>query len=399
MTRYFTLLLLALMVGGMVLPAPVAAQDDENPLLEMLATIPLAAVEDGALVTYGDFAAWHAATGIPRVPDLAAAEALPELQRAWWMFVMPRQVVPPSALGMEYMFREEMRSAYGFDVFAVDRYVATDAPPANITVLETALEPARVGDALLATGYEAEALDGGTFYRILDDFETALGSDLPRVGVLGALNRIAVLDDGTILIGRATEVVQGALDARQGVQASLAEDARFRTAANTLHRLSRSDVGALVGAVFYNGIVLGDPALILEGASGPGGIHDLRATLPPQDDDTLSPYSLAAFGTYRSAEATYLAVALVLLPGADAAATADVLRQRMSGYVSLATKKPLSERWTFDRAFAGDDGDLPVSVVVMRVDDPPPAEGERVNTAVLSWIDLIYRLDLGFLSP
>jgi len=37
--------------------------------------------------------------------------------------------------------------------------------------------------------------------------------------------------------------------------------------------------------------------------------------------------------------------------------------------------------------------------VVMRVDDPPPAEGERVNTAVLSWIDLIYRLDLGFLSP
>lgn len=401
MMRCLSLLLLALAFAAGLFPAQALAQDDANPLLDLLAFVPQASVADGALVTYGDIAAWHAATGIPRVADVAAVEALPELQRAWWLFVMPRQTVPPAALGIEYLFSEDMRAAYGFDLFGVERFAAVDTPPSNVTVLETALAPARVGDALLATGYEAEALDGGTLYRVLDDYETALGGDLPRVGMLGALNRIVALDDGTILIGRATEVVQGALDAQQGARASLAEDARFQAAADALVDLGRSDVGPLVGAIFHQGMVLGDPgAAVVESAPGRGGIHDLRATLPPQPEAGLPLYTLAAFGTYRGVGATYLAVALVLVPGADATGMANTLRERMSNYVSLATQEPLSGRWTFDRAYAVDGGRLPVSVVVMRVaDPPPPAEGERVNTGILSWRDLVYPRDLGFLAP
>src|SRR5690606_14017163 len=94
------------------------------------------------------------------------------------------------------------------------------------------------------------------------------------------------------------------------------------------------------------------------------------------------------------------AVGIVLLPGMDATAAADALREGIEGYVSPFTKQPLDEKWAFDHTFTDESGDLPVAGVVMRVDDPPaPAEGERVNPAILSWIDMISRRELGFLVP
>lgn len=403
MKRFASLLMvavLALTVTLNPLAAPAAAQDDANPLLDLLALVPQAATQDSALVTYGDIAAWHAATGIPRVDDVAGVEALTDLERAWLLYVMPRQTAPPSSLGIQYLFQEDMRPAYGFDLFAVDRFVATDTPPANITVIDTGLDPARVGDALLATGYAAEAIDGGTFYRILDDYETALGADLPRVGILGTLNRIVVLDAGRIVIGRADEVAQSVLDARAGALPALDDDPRYVAAADALHQLSQSDVGALVGAIFHNGMVPGDPAALLGQSLTEEEIAALQATLTAPDAAPLPPNLLAAFGTYRGQGATFLALAVVFPPGVAATQAADALAARLTGYVSLTTREPLGDRWTFDRAFAAEDGGLPVAVVVMRVaDPPPPAEGERPDTAILAWMDLIYRRDLGFLVP
>lgn len=403
MKRFVPLLMaaaLALTVTLSPLAAPAAAQDDANPLLELLALVPQAATQDNALVTYGDIAAWHAATGIPRVDNVAGVEALTDLERAWLLFIMTRQTVPPSSLGIQYLFQEDMRPAYGFDLFAVDRFIATDMPPANVTVIDTGLDPARVGGALLMTGYKAEAIDGGTFYRILDDYEVALGADLPRVGMMGDLNRIVVLDSGAIVIARADEVAQSVLDARAGSVPALDDDPRYVAAADALHQLSQSDMGALVGAIFHNGMVPGDPAALLGQSLTEEEIAALQATLAAPDAAPLPPYLLAAFGTYRSHGATFLALAVVFPPGVMVRQAADTLAGRLTDYVSLATQAPLSDRWTFDRAFATEGGGLPVAVVVMRIDDPPPpAEGERPNTAILAWTDLIYRRDLGFLIP
>lgn len=400
MKSRIVLMVLAVVAALGPLAGPAAAQDGASPLLDLLATVPQAAVGDSELVTYGDMAAWHAATGIPRVPGLAALEIMPEPARAWWLFVMPRQTVPPAALGIEYLLQDEMRPAYGFDLFAVDRWIATDTPPSTITVLETGLEPARVGDALLATGYEAEPVDGGTLYCILDDYETALGMDVPRAGMLGALNRIVVRDDGTLVIARATALAQSALDAQQGAVPSLADDPRYVAAAGALQQLGQSDLGPLVGAIFSGGMIAGDPAAALLGRAATAETLDaLRAQIEGAGGAPLPPYTLAAFGTYRGEGATSLALAVVFAPGTAAGEAADTLAARMSAYVSLVTGAPLGERWTFDRAFAADGSDLPVAVVVMRVADPPQVEGERPNTAVLAWIDLIYRRDLGFLVP
>ena len=45
-------------------------------------------------------------------------------------------------------------------------------------------------------------MNGGTLYSILDDYEISLDL-LPRVGSLGQLNRIALVDK-QMIIGRAT---------------------------------------------------------------------------------------------------------------------------------------------------------------------------------------------------
>lgn len=312
---------------------------------------------------------------------------------------MTRQTVIPSVLDIRYLYSEEMRPAYGFDLFAVDRFVALDMPPDGITVLETALDPAEIGAALSATGYEADAFDNGALYRMLDDYETALGTDLPRVGMLGALNRIAVLDGGRLVIARATDVVQGALDAQQSAVPSLAESPRYRSAANALATLDE-DLGPLVGAIFHDGMVLPDPAAAVGAILDGDDAEAVETAIAAQMAGSVPPYLLAMFGTYRGEDATYLAVGIVLLPGMDATAAADALREGIEGYVSPFTKQPLDEKWAFDHTFTDESGDLPVAGVVMRVDDPPaPAEGERVNPAILSWIDMISRRELGFLVP
>jgi hypothetical protein len=119
------------------------------------------------------------------------------------------------------------------------------------------------------------------------------------------------------------------------------------------------------------------------------------------EGDVLPLYSLLAFGTRHSADqgATFLILGVVFPPGTDAEQAASVVENRIGHYVSLRYRQPLDDRWTFDRAFAAEVQGLPVAVIVMRVDDPPIApEGERANTAGLSWADLLFALDLGFLA-
>jgi len=70
MTRTVTLLILTLLLGAGSLMGPASAQDDAHPLLDLLAYLPADEVASGNLVTYGNIAAWHAATGIPRVANV-----------------------------------------------------------------------------------------------------------------------------------------------------------------------------------------------------------------------------------------------------------------------------------------------------------------------------------------
>jgi hypothetical protein len=124
--------------------------------------------------------------------------------------------------------------------------------------------------------------------------------------------------------------------------------------------------------------------------------HAIQEQLARYASKPLPPFALAAFATYRGAEASYLTLALVFPNGVDATGAADILAERMQTYVSPVTGSPLNERWTYQDAVGVEAAGLPVAIVTMRVDD----REEDANGAgrIFSWADLVFRRDTLFLS-
>jgi hypothetical protein len=369
------------------LPASGSQPGQESPLLALLRFVP-DTPGDREMLTFGDVAAWDSRWGVPQIDTVDELNALPRDPKAYWMLIMAKQTAPPSNLGIEYLLQGDMRPYYGFDFFNVDRFISAATPPDIITVVEHHLDPAQIGEALTASGYTAQSLDGGaTLYSLFGDYEIPPLSDstIPHVGKLGALNRIALLDQ-RIIISRATADVTAALEAQSGTGTSLADDPAYAAAVQALDDPSLSDTGDLVGVM----MVSGEAALQLGAAPGVEG-QAASGALPL--------YTLLAFATHHTQGASYLTLAVVFPAGTDAQSASDTLAERLKNYVSLVMRQPLTDRWTFDRSGGVEANGLPVALVTMLVDDPPIApEGEQANASVLSWSDMVYRRDLGFLA-
>ncbi|MCX9080548.1 MAG: hypothetical protein OIN84_21485 [Candidatus Methanoperedens sp.] len=372
----------------------------ESDLLRLLRYVPDVPEVRETLVYYGDLAAWHTSWNVPRINTIDELEALDRDPHAYWMFILPRQTAPPEPLGMQYLFTDDQRAFYGFDVFGVDRFISAGAPPAQITVLDHRLDSGDITAALTASGYEAEAVPGGTLYHQFEDSEAPIMSDVevPRVGQFGALNRIALLDASpTLLISRNTGDVLASLAAAQGEQPSLAGDPFYAAAAQAVLDPSLADTGELVGVLFMFGPVPMDPATFMLGDD----MDAIREQFEQMVGDKPLPlYMLTAFATRHTPGASYLTLAVVFPPETDATAAAAILADRLQNYTSLTTGEPLTDRWTFDRASGIEVDGLPVALVTMRVDDPPPApvDAAMPNAGVFSWYDMVLRLDLGFLA-
>jgi hypothetical protein len=384
---------------GLIMAAP-AASSQENTGGDLLRLLRFApdTPDTRQWLTYGDQAVWHASWNVPRIDNVADLEALDRDPRAYWMFILPRQTNTPSVLGAEYLLSDDLRGFYGFDLFNVDRFLEAGMPPNEVSVIEFSFDEAQIADALTATGYEAAPLDtGGTLYKILEDYQIDLpgSTGLPRIGTLGRLNRIALLD-GQLVITRATDTVTGSLAAQMGDAPSLADDPVYIAAANAL--ADPSLPGDLIGAILVDGDQFVTPESVGFGPA-PVGSNDERAALLDQyRADPLPPYDLAVFATRHAPGATTLALLLVLPPDADPTAAAATLANRLQTYVSLVTRQPLAERWTSVSAASLRANNLPVAVALITIDDPPPApEGERANAAIFDWISMIVRRDLGFL--
>lgn len=396
-------LVIAPLAGGV--PSQAVAQGFDSPLMRMLATVPFNE-NTPEWVQFGDVAAWYTAWNIPHVPSLQALDLLPRLPHAYWMMVMPRQTQPPDVMGLNSLIFGDQRSFYGFDFFDVERFITAGNPPDDVTVVQHRADAGEIGATLVASGYEAESLTSRwTLYRILEDYETAIGADveIPQVGMVGQRNRIALRDD-QMIIGRATPLVTGVLDAMSGDTPSMVEVVVYWAAAQALADPFLEDTGPLVGAIMMPGPVIDDPTMALLGATA---TKEQRDALLAELGDLYAPgslpvYDLVVFATAHSADAgaTYLTMGLVFPTGTDAKAAADVVVERLETYVSARYDRPLSEFWTFDRAAAVDVYGVPVALVTMRIDDPSPATDDSgmPNTAVLSWGDLVYARDIGFLA-
>jgi hypothetical protein len=382
--------------------APVLAQDAvENPILDMLRFVP-DTPEYRQFVSYGDAAAWHTSWNVPRIDSVAELDGLDRDPRAYWMNIMPRQTTPPDVLGVQYLMAEDMREFYGFDLFNVDRYLQAGQPPDLLSVVDYNFPDSQIADALLATGYSVETLnDAGALYSILDDYQIDLSMETvtTRVGQLGGLNRIGLLD-GQMVIAKATANITSAFSAYAGEVRSLADDPHFSAAATALYDPALAETGELVGAILMDGVQFADPLTYLGDRITPELLEQLEEALKDEDAVPLPPYYLVAFGTRHSPGATHLILAVVFPTDTDAKAAANILAERMENYTSLVTNQPMADRWEFELATGTKVDGLPVALVSMRVDDPlPTPEGQDLpNAGVLAWVQLVLARDTLFLA-
>jgi hypothetical protein len=216
-----------------------------------------------------------------------------------------------------------------------------------------------------------------------------------RTGQLGNLNRIALLE-GQMIIAKATAIVTDALLASNGKQPSLADSPDYVAAATAFEHPILKDSGELVGAIFMTAPNFFDPMLLLEPSANEGAIQLLKnyAQKP-----SLPPYSLVAFATRHTQGVSYLILTVVFPKGTDANIAADILADRLQNYVSIDQSIPLDDRWIFEKALGIEVQGLPVTLTVMRVDDPPPTpeDAARVNADILTWSSLIFKRDALFL--
>jgi len=354
-------------------------------------------------LTFGDAAAWHSSWGVPRGDNLEQLLNLDRQLYNYWVFIMPRQAIPPSYL-LQETISEDQRSFYGFDLFNLDRYMIAELPPDRITVAGFAFDPKQIADALVRTGYQAEKLEPvGTLYSIRDDYEMDLSSPI-KTGRLGDLNRVLLLDD-RIIIGKATAPVRAALDAYNDQIPSLADDPEYAALAQALDDPALASTGHLMGAIMMDdlAITLHDYAVVLLGDKATAQqVEEKIAEL--SSGPQLPAYSMVAFVTNHTEGATYLILAVAFPKGTDAQAAADLLADRLRSYVSAAYRRPLSEVWAergakVEKSIAVEASGLPVALVLVRAEDPAPTppDQERVNAYVVPWLDMVLRRDLGFL--
>lgn len=376
-------------------------QDDTAPneFLRLLGYVP-DTPSNRSWLTFGDVAAWHTSWGVPRIDNVEELDVLPRETRAYWMMIMSRQVAPPESMGINYLMQGDQRDFYGFDFFQVDRAIDAGAPLESVTLVEHHADSMEIAARLTENGYTATELDNGwTLYSILDDYEISLAAGLPRVGQLGQRNRIA-LRENQMIIARATDNVLRVVET-EGDQPALAADPAYAAAAKALDDPLLADTGELIGVMTLDEPILDDAARFMLGERAtPEKIEELRERLKERGWAALPVYDLAAFATRHAEGATYLIVVVVFPPGVDSEAAADGLAARIQNYISSRYEEGLQDRWAFDRAAGIDVDGLPVALVVMRADDPPPTpeDQQMVNSAVLAWVDLVFARDIGFLA-
>lgn len=393
-TAPFTLILFTILA----FLAGCGTREPDGALLRMLRFIPDRS-QYRQWVSFGDAVAWHTSWDIPRVDNVGDLEELDRDTRAYWMNILPRQTWPAMALGHQYLLSDDQRTYYGFDLFNLDRWIEAGMPPETITAVEFAFDREEVSNALRGSGYDADDLDNGTLYSIRADYETSF--DLPtKTGQLGNLNRIGLLE-GQMVIARATELVEQALEANSGDRRSLAENKEYRAVALTLQDKALSSFGNLVGVILTDDQTFSEPATYLNTLQSPEAQAELRQRLE-RDADDLPGWEVVAFATQHAEDASYLTLLVIFDEGTDAEEAASVLADRLEEYALLRDPdRTLMEycRCSLEQAVAVKSEGIPVALVTMRADNPSPtAEYEPIaNTAVFSWLQLIVNRDTGFL--
>jgi len=377
-----------------------AADANGGHLLQMLRFAP----RDVQNVEYANFIGLKRAIGaeiasmddVPFPPEslegpLTAGQ---EIGRAWWWDMST--LIPKSRLvGNDRVPTGEWDRLFGFNLFDVDHELRIGDPPTQVSVIDGSLDPATIGERLLARGYTHQSSPLGaaaTFYSLADNVSRTPDQATRYTG--REFNR-AVTAPGLLIAGSDSNAIDGSVRAATGQAQTLADDPEIALLATTMDDPDLLPGTTLLSAMLFSHAMVERVALANAGvlACPDEPVERLREraqrgpTTPP-----LMPYSMAGLGYRRGTDLSerYWLFTLLYPDEATAREAGGVLVDRATRYRSHQAGGPLVGTYVdavLDPVVRTDASGATVSLLL---------RARPVRLASLFW--LWQMRDLGFLG-
>ncbi|MBZ0287093.1 MAG: hypothetical protein K8I30_05720, partial [Anaerolineae bacterium] len=310
---------------------PAAAQDNTNPLLDMLKLVPddEQARAGIPLVSYADYRAIEAGRGIETPPTKADFDSRSDKSSLW--IAATNGLMSGMRLDYFMQYLEGMEEAVGFSWFDVDRALTFGLPPGMGNLLVGDFDAEAIAAAFEARDYTLDNQDDVPVWCGPSGCDEGLKQNLtnrnpanPFGGVFGREEPVALLP-GVVANSASYAVLSAILAAHQGDLASLADDPNILAAANVI-----AAKGTLRQAQLFNGVDV-------------GSYGDMAATDEAEQPEFLPRYSLAFFADAFDGEEQIALIGLVYDDEAPANTAATLLVDHLQMAESMAAGRPFME--------------------------------------------------------
>lgn len=341
-------LCLALIVLGVF---SVAAQDQPQPLLAMLARVPDTPTSRSEIF-FNDRQAIEAAYPPAQMPidwaefttldaDNATDKDLFPLA-VWWRVFFN---IGSSPMSQYFMQSADMPGAVGFDVFQINQELSYGRPPEQTLQLAGNFDLDAVRAAFSANGFvqqdrnevelwcSPDGCDAGNMVNVRDrNVANPFGGEIGRKQPL-------LISEGNLLSSPSIQVIENHLAVSDGSMSSLADVPEYRAAIEAV-----TTQGILLQAYIWDGELLnrlGDLSLPLDRI--PPEQRKELVEMMLDGYETLPAYELLLFADTVTETEQVAKVALVYSDAEAAKQASIILPNRLNSYVSLRVNRPFTE--------------------------------------------------------
>ncbi len=405
------LLLALILIVGIV---PTSAQDQSNPLLDLLARVPDAPAAHEYL-SYADYQAIFASypgatrpTSYQSFADLTANNGSAD-GRAVMGALM--SITSGPQLFQNVLRGDAVATTMGFDLFSVDRGVEYGNPPASVTLIEGDFDADTVIAAHEARGFIVSETNGLPLLCGAAGCDAGMDVNLKDVnpanifgGKFGR-SQPTLVGDNLIASSASIDAINLTASAISGDSDSLADQPDFRAAAEAI-----TANGTLTQAYLITPETI--PQSVMDTVLFPSLTAKQRQDMIAQIEASfvpMPPYTLVAIADAVNDGVESAMVALVYADPADADAAATLFPERLTTYQSYQTKQTLGDMFA-DRQVTSVDASVFTpsvdrAVMVLTITTPlvSPDQTDGPRTPIS---DPIFRLltnayfarDLGWLA-
>lgn len=407
------LLLLALLLLTGVFSA--SAQDDDNPLLDMLARVPNSTAAREWL-TYIDYdAVISARPGAPLVQSWEEFETLSASngdEIKLYMNALGAVRSGPAFFARYFQQSSEMPEVAGISLFDIQRGIEYGQPPGQVVILEGDFDSDAIIAAHEARGYTQ--INEGDFTLLCPaaGCDTGAQSNLanrntanPFGGDLGRSQPV-LLGNGLVASSTDDQALNTVAAAIAAEAKTLADQPDYRAAAEAVN-----SVGKVLQTYFISPLDVSSgsmAALFMNPNMTQEQVEALREQLLDHFDP-LPQYQLITLAHTVSGDEEQAIVALTYANAGAAQSAAEVIMQRLEAYTSLVTRKPFLEMFTdngvtIDTSIYDPDSNRPTVIVTFRSALPPAVVPENafdaraIGVPYARLVQAYMQRDLGWLA-